>query len=212
MPDVFNHDPRTGTYRNLTTGRLISNAEVRAVVDVLADNSAVYAHALTQALQGDQITLADWQTRMMANIKASHVASGVAAHGGRGAMTPADWGYIGHEIRDQYAYLRNFANGIAAGTVPLDGQLPVRAAMYGSHSRVMFELVRARDDASRGYNEERNVLHADESCPECSELKARGWVPLGTLPPIGMRRCLSNCKCMIARRASPLARGLRRVV
>jgi len=210
MPDVFNHDPRTGTYRNVTTGRFISNAEVRAVVDVLADNAAIHNHILTQALRNDQITLAEWQTRMLANIKASHVAAGVAAHGGRGAMTPADWGFIGHEIRGQYGYLRDFANGIAAGTIPLDGRLPVRAAMYGSHSRVMFETVRARDDASRGYDEERNYLHADESCPDCTALSGQ-WVPLGTLTPIGMRQCLANCKCTIARRKSPATRGIRMV-
>lgn len=47
---------------------------------------------------------------------------------------------------------------------------------------------------------EETVLHASENCAQCVGLSGLGWVDVGSLPPIGSRRCLSRCRCTISRR------------
>jgi hypothetical protein len=113
-------------------------------------------------------------------------------------MTSSHYGYLGHQIRDQYAYLRDFANGIADGSVPLDGRLIARAGMYGQAARTTFNAVIARDQPARGYVAERNVLGSAEHCAACESESARGWVPIGSLSIPGTRTCLGRCHCRIA--------------
>jgi len=195
----FTYDTALGRYRD-DRGRLVSEARIRLAVDQVADAASDLLADLSNRLVRGSISLASWQAEAMRVIKVSHVAAGVAAQGGKAQMMPADYGAIGRQIRDQYSYMRSFANAVADGSVPLDGRLVARAGMYGQHARVLYEGMRARDARSRGYIQERNVLHANESCPECSGLSRAGWVEIGTLPPIGSRQCLSRCRCTIARR------------
>ena len=51
-----------------------------------------------------------------------------------------------------------------------------------------------------GFTEERRVhakpLSEHDACGTCQEASARGWVPIGTLPPIGDSECLGiHCDC-----------------
>jgi hypothetical protein len=73
---------------------------------------------------------------------------------------------------------------------------------YAQAGAVTYEAIQAREAASRGQTEERNVLHAAESCSQCRTLAAAGWVALGTLPPVGARICRGQCRCTIARRGA----------
>lgn len=70
--------------------------------------------------------------------------------------------------------------------------------MYGQQSRVAFERAYNRDQSQRGYRYERNMLHATEHCAVCVEQTGRGWVPIGTLVPIGSRTCRSNDRCTLS--------------
>jgi hypothetical protein len=57
----------------------------------------------------------------------------------------------------------------------------------------------------RGYDEESNLLAPAEHCEgqgSCVEQTTRGWVPVGSLIPIGGRLCVTNCKCQIRYRNS----------
>jgi hypothetical protein len=139
---------------------------------------------------------------MATEIKVQHLAAAMIAHGGRNAMTQADYGWTGQRIRDQYDYLRKFAEGIASDTQPLADQAIARAALYGQAGRATYEAMRAGDAVTRGENEERNVLGAADHCTDCVGASAQSWVPLGTLIPIGSRICKANCRCRIDRRVS----------
>lgn len=205
-------DASTGRYRDLDSGKFASEARIRSAIDKVADAAASRIADATARMRAGDLKLADWQREVMHVIKVSHVATGVVAHGGRAQMDQAAWGFIGRRIRTEYAYLRDFANAIEAGSLPIDGRLDARARLYGQAARVMFESMRARDDKARGFDQERNILHAAESCGECKSLSALGWVDLGTLVPIGSRTCRANCRCTITRRIAPESRGLLRLV
>ena len=151
--------------------------------------------ALTNQLRNREISLADWQLQVRAEIKSMHINAAMVARGGRDQMTPADWGRTGRELRNQYEYLDKWAADIASGKVKLDGRANVRAQLYGDASRSTYEQNRRAVASMNGYTQERRILHAKESCTDCLEYAARGWQPIGTLPRIGESVCRTNCKC-----------------
>jgi hypothetical protein len=197
----FTYSSSTGRYRD-ADGKLVSFRAVRDAVDRTVDEASDRLGRLAERLRSGEITLADFQTSAMATIKDVHLATGIAAHGGKAAMDQATYGAIGYRIRSEYAYLRGMAREIADGIQPLDGRLAARARLYGQAGRATFETVRARDDVARGADEERNVLSPSEHCDQCRSLAALEWVPVGTLPPIGARTCGSNDRCSIRRRGN----------
>src|SRR3972149_1294018 len=104
-----------GRYIDNETGRFVSSSAVRDALEQVMDQSALNMNALSQQLLDGNISLASWQSSMMAEIKAAHVAAGAAANGGWGQMTQSDWGAVGQLVREQYDYLRNFSSQIASG-------------------------------------------------------------------------------------------------
>jgi hypothetical protein len=208
----FTYSPDTGRYRDQVTGRLVPESAIRAAVDTVADAASEQLSRLTARLRAGELLVSEWEIEAIRVTKQAHIAAGLAAHGGRAQMTPATWGYLGSRLRSEYGYLRTFANQVAEGLVPDDGTLEARAALYGQAARVTYEAVQARDATDRGFDEERNVLHASESCAGCQAQSALGWVALGTLSPIGSRDCLSRCRCTVSRRRSTQGRAHLRAV
>jgi hypothetical protein len=199
MPD-FRWDLRASRYRD-SGGRFVPESAVRSWLDSAVDQSTNRMVSLTEQLQQGRLTMAEWQLQMMSEIKQAHLASAMAAHGGREAMSQADWGWAGQRIREQYQFLRNWANELANGTAPLDGRLISRARLYGNAPVTTFEAMKGRDARNSGAKmEERNVLSSADHCGECPSLAARGWLPLGTLPPVGTRECRVRDRCRIERR------------
>jgi hypothetical protein len=190
-------DDRTGRYRDKGTGRFVSERRIRSAVDAVADAASQQMQTAAQALMDGNLSLAAFQSEMQRLIRLSNVAAAVIAKGGAEQMTPADWGRAGRAIRDQYAYLRDFAAQVAAGQQPMDGSLTARARQYGQASRSQYERVRNAGQQQRGFRYERNVLGNSEHCAECVALTGRGWVPIGSLPPVGTRRCRQNDRCRL---------------
>src|SRR5512133_629684 len=99
---------------------------------------------VSQDLIDSRISLADWQNGMMVNIKQAHTAAAALSNGGWANMSQSDWGATGQMIREQYGYLRNFAEQIANGTQALDGRLMVRTDMYADAAYGTFSRMRTR--------------------------------------------------------------------
>lgn len=197
----YTYDPVSSRYR-ATSGRYVSPEQLHSAVVKMADASSQRLAALATRLQSGSLSLADFQAGLMAEVKTTHLAAAMAAHGGRNMMSQADYGYAGSQIKAQYQYARAWVQDIASGAAPLDGRLVARAKLYGRASVGTFDAVQARDARNSGaLMEERNVLHSGDPCQECPSLSAQGWVSLGTLPRVGQRVCKANCKCSIERRS-----------
>jgi hypothetical protein len=196
-------DDRSGRFRDTRSGRFVSDVQVRAVVDDVADAASERMAQASARLLNGELSLGAWQAEMQAAIKLVHVSAAAIAHGGAEQMTAARWGAIGPVIRAEYGYLRDFAAQIQSGAQPLNGSLTSRARQYGQAARAQFERVRGRDQQQRGYQSERNVLHSGESCSQCKSESARGWVPTGSLVPVGQRICRGNCRCSVDYRQQP---------
>jgi hypothetical protein len=185
-----------GRYVNLLTGRFVPFATVRDALESLIDVSALRIDNVTRQLIDGRISLAEWQSSMMEQIRLGHIASAAAARGGWAQMSQADWGAAGRWIRDQYEFLRNFAQEIADEKQRLNGSAAVRAGLYAQAFRGTFEEMRRRyERLMNGAVEERRDLGAADHCPGCLEQARLGWQPLGLLAPIGSQQCVTNCHC-----------------
>lgn len=205
----FTWSASSGRYRD-SHGRFVTEAAVRDAVDAALDVTTARMQGLTRRLQSGSLDLISWQVQMASEIKQSHLSAAMIAHGGRAAMTQAEYGWAGQRIREQYGYLRNFAQQIASGEQALTEQAVTRTALYGQAGRATYEAMRLRDGLARGDDQERNILGAADHCPDCVGATARGWVAIGTLARIGSRQCKVNCRCRIETRPD-LTEHLRRV-
>jgi hypothetical protein len=196
MPDLgYTYDPRSRRYRNSSTGRYVTAAELRSAIDAVIDGETVKIRDISQRLIDGDITLADWQGQTASMLKTLHVAMGVAAVGGFDQASQADFGYMGSLIKKQYQFLAKFAQDIASGKQALDGSLLSRAELYAQYGRAIFEDMVGREAANGGATQEQSNLGAADHCGDCVTEAAKGWQPIGTLIPIGERQCLANCHC-----------------
>ncbi len=204
---TFTFDKRgrggAGAYRDKSTGRFISSKSVRMELDAAVDASAIDTRTLSLSLQRGELDVKEWQLAMRQRVKDVHINAAVTQRGGWDQMTPADWGRVGQRIRNQYEYLDNFAAQIANGTQPLDGRFLVRSQMYDEAAISTYDRFERNAMRNAGFIEERNVLEPGiKHCGGCLTEDAKGWVPIGSLLPVGERQCLSRCRCTIEYRNS----------
>lgn len=185
-----------GRYVNLTTGRFVSYLDVRNVLDGVLQGAQTDMIASGLQLQSGLISLQEWQAIMRADIKALHTISGAAARGGWAQMSLSDWGYVGSEVKKQYAFLENFVQQIQSGQQALDGRFLTRVQLYAQAGRGTYEQMRRR--CEKLYNkmqQERRVLGIADHCNGCLVQAALRWQPIGRLDSIGDEECCTNCRC-----------------
>jgi hypothetical protein len=190
----YTWDARVARFRG-ANGRYVPASAVRDALDKSIDASAWAMREASEALRAGQMSLAQWELTMAAEIRNSHLAATALARGGWDFMTPADYGRAGRVIREQYRHLQKFAAQIASGAQKLDGTLARRASLYIDASRAHYAAARKREMEVLGADEERRFRHARDSCPTCIGESNKGWSPLGTLRPIGDSECIVKCKC-----------------
>lgn len=191
----YEWDARLGRYRDVTTGRIVSNAQVRAALDQVVLQANARVARVTDELIRGKVSLAEWQMEMARQLKLYHTASAALANGGWAQMTPSDWGRVGAELRTQYQYLQRMAWDIQSGRLPLTRRAILRSQLYTEAMRGTFESERRRRALRKGAREERRVLGVADHCGDCVEYEARGWRPINTLPKIGDSICGARCHC-----------------
>jgi len=68
---------------------------------------------IAERFHGGQIDLVQWHAEMKQSVKDLHISSLVISRGGEwNTITFSEWGRVGRELRDQYAYLRNYAQQV----------------------------------------------------------------------------------------------------
>lgn len=206
MRGPFTWDARSARYRD-AAGRFVSRTDVRRALDSALDAQQRRLLAIAEDVRAGKLTLRVFRDEMQAGLKELHLYSAAAARGGWAQMSPADFGRVGRELRDQYGYLDRFVRDIRAGRQRLDGSFIVRVKMYAQSGRGTYHVTEGIVMRALGMTEERNILNrAAEHCISnderegCEEVSAQGWQPLGTLTPIGDRVCLTNCRCEMAYR------------
>lgn len=123
------YDARLRRFRDLRTGRILSEKTVSELRDGLLESRELAARALAADLAAGRLSPVAWQDGMQALIRQTAMAEYLLGRGGVAAMTPADYGRVGDFIREQRSFFRAFAARAQAGPLS-DAQLAARAAMY----------------------------------------------------------------------------------
>lgn len=161
------YDARARRYRDPDTGRFISSNRILEARDGFRESQRGGVETATTALVERGASLTQWQTEMRELIKTAFIDEYLLGRGGRNAMTQRDWGIIGRMLRDQYAFLRNFASDLSEGELS-PAQARMRARMYIEASTQAYERGRA---------------------------EAHGLPRLPQYPADGNTQCRANCKC-----------------
>lgn len=199
MADVaYGWSRESQRFRDLSTGKYVSERAVRDLVDKVADLASRRMGEAAARYRAGQITINEFQAIMMATIKDSQIAAAMLAYGGRQSMDQVAWGRVGQQIRVQYQYARQMIGDVLDGRQPTNGRLDARARQYGQAARSLYENTRRQQSAQAGMSFEANYLHASESCVQCRAMSAAGRVLIGSLIPIGSRTCRSSCRCTIS--------------
>jgi hypothetical protein len=148
-----------------------------------------------EALRSGRDSLQEWRTNMRTLIREGHLFATAAAKGGWAQLTQADYGRAGAMIKKEYAFLDRLALRLSQGSQPLDGNFQQYSIMYANAPRETYHQTERDRRTEAGYRYERNVRHSSDSCGGCVGASARGWVLIGTNPPIGARDCRRNCLC-----------------
>jgi hypothetical protein len=202
MPS-FTYSTKSKRYHDTTTGRYVGRVEVRKELDSIIDQSSAEMQYWTLNLRNGYSSIAEWQTLMAGEIKNLQIVMSVAANGGWEQMDPEDYSRLEGYIAEQYQYLQGFAEDIYTGKQLPNGSMAVRASLYAEASRQTYENERRILETEAGSTQELNILGGADHCIDCTDMTGEGWVPIGTLIPIGLRICQARCHCTIIYRVGP---------
>lgn len=162
-------DDRAKRYR-APNGRFIAAPKLVEIRDTFTGKLSERAGDLARALTDGDMSLGRWHEAMRDLVKHAYYDQYALARGGRGKMTPADRGRVGALVKQQYGYLRAFAEDIAAGKLT-PAQIAARAKLYMAGGTQAYE---------------RSMAH-DHGLLDGYELPA--------YPGDGSTVCKVNCKC-----------------
>lgn len=215
----FEFDKEKGQYlwqSGPNRGRRVPQQAVRGALDEYLKNKTEEVAEICEKLRNREISAATWQREMERNLAKIHLNSAALAKGGKERMTGEDLARVGELIKSElggvegrHGGLRGLMNAMNGDgenePLPLDGRWMQRVRQYAQAGRHTFHTIETQERQSNGFDEQRFILHAGDSCDECVALAARGWHPTGSTPEPGGRTCRRNCRCTKEYRNSPAA-------
>jgi hypothetical protein len=141
VPD-WEFDTRPKRFRDRRNGRFLSAEKAIDLRDGFQERRRVDVDALTRRLSGQAITVQQWEADLRSLVRDIHAAEYVYGRGGLNAMAAVDWTEIDRLAAEQWAYLRGFAEDVAAGRLS-EAQINARSKLYYGASRQSYERGRA---------------------------------------------------------------------
>lgn len=185
----FTYSPKTGRYRDTSSGRFLSRETMTTIRDTFAERVRGEMAKVSDAYNRGELSTAEFKDAMRVQIKQSTIAAYEFGKGGKEQMTSRDYGKIGHALRDQYKYLDKFVADVPNLTP--EG-IANRAELYAETAIGGYEEGRAEGLRVAGVTEA--IWHTvDDPCPECSPLDGTTVdLEKDDLPPLHPR-----CRCWL---------------
>lgn len=188
-------DSTAARYRD-AQGHFVPRILVRKSLDRIAAASGQRMRVMGQQLGKGTVSLTDFHLAMRQEVKTAFINNAAAAKGGYAQLTASDFGRVGNEVKKQYQFIDNFVTELYGGVVKTGTKgFLSRVQLYFNTARAFFYKMDREVQEIAEMTEERNRLHPAEHCSECLAMSAMGWVPIGTLVPIGERECVGNDRC-----------------
>lgn len=197
----FTFSRTAARYRDTSTGQFVARARV---VDLMEQQVAGSEERLAQIVQGvfdKSIAPGVGQEMMRDELRRLSLTNAALGKGGLDQLDFRDYGRVGRQLRDDYQRATNLVNDIAAGKATLPQALR-RIEGYTLEARNQFFAAQREAAGATGrMYEERRILHARESCPDCIDYAALSWQPQGMLPlPGELSECGKYCRCTMESR------------
>lgn len=128
--EVIDLDRNTSkeTFKQLS----ISEDSKKFLMDVRMEIFFEESDKLAEQVYNGDITIGEWQESMKSLIKGGHLSTAVIAKGGWDNMGPRDFGRLGTPTREQYKFLRGFAQTLDERRDDITlNYIKNRARMYG---------------------------------------------------------------------------------
>jgi len=197
MDAEWSYDRVTGRYRD-ERGRFLGKAAVERIVDGRIDKLEQSLKRFTRMLADGSITIDQWQGSVREAIKTAHIQAAIIGNGGRSGMGSAEYGLVGQKLRQEYAYLQNFANDLLGQRISKPMAL-ARIGLYAQSVRGSYWQGSEIRQKGQGYSLMQRILDPQaQHCQDCLSYAARGIVPIGSLPLPGQRcECKARCRCTV---------------
>lgn len=193
----FKWEKQTRRYRNNQTGRFVSKEAVYTLTASRIELAKTDLGTLGELLLDQKITLRTWQQQTAETLKILHTQQYLLGVGGQKAIEKSDYLEIGRELKEQYAYLRNFAVDLTQGKMT-EGQFKARLTMYADAAKVSYFKGEKTAAGRAGFTHGRRVLGLAEHCEDCPAIASLGVVPIAELiMPTQNCSCRIRCKCKI---------------
>lgn len=204
MPDIlpgFLYERNISRYRDTSNGRFVARARVTNLMEQQVNGAEQRMAQIVQGVADHSIAPSVAQEAMRDEMRRLNLANSALGKGGLEQLDFRDYGRVGQQLRDTYARITNLVDGVERGEVTIPQALR-RIEGYSLEARnQFFAAQRAASQASARVFEERRILHAQESCPDCIDYAAQGWTPQGTLPlPGEQSECQKYCRCTMEQR------------
>jgi hypothetical protein len=189
------HDYDVRAKRFIKGSRVLTRAEVRYQIDRLTEHVGRKAKRVAARYAEGKINVPEFELEMRDILKAGHIVAAAIGKGGRTNMTVSDWGAVGARVKKEYQYLAKFSRKIRMGKISKI-LTTGRAQKYASAIRITFYRAFGKEQSDEKKQKRvKRVLNAQESCDECVEYAAMGYIPLDEMPLLGELECGPFCKC-----------------
>lgn len=194
----FTYSQSAQRYRNLSTGKFTSRADILSIMEAQTTGLESRLGALTQALADGNLAPAWYLEQARTELRRAHLQQISLAVGGWDRVDARQFGRVGRALRDDYARIVDLTRGVVDGTVTLP-QAMNRIRGYAGNARLQF--FDADKDTRREAADVNGMvllmirdLGVAEHCSDCVEYYHQGWAV--ELPAPGTAsQCTTHCRC-----------------
>lgn len=191
----------------------IRDVTVIAALETVRRNAEARAESDITGVYEGTTDIGTWQQRQAQELRTLALMTAAFGVGGVARLDTSALSIASAALAFPLQRLQRFALQIERGVVNAAEAFRRAVAYPSSTITNVYHEARRKSHIAVGFKEELNVLDDEaDHCepdprapeiPNCPEVTSRGWVKIGTLPPIGTRRCKWNCRCRFDFRRTP---------
>lgn len=192
---------RPGILINKPQGRPPDVKKADEVVESVIRQGKNQLHELATKFRNGRLSDDAFEGQARTIIRRTHLGALSAGAGGLANLMPAHREALEQTLSVEFGYLKRFVQAVKDTTADSSdfNKIPSRAGSYassawGTYQQAMRIFISEQAD---GTLMEARYLGEAEHCQDCIDLSVEvmGWVPVGTLPPIGDSKCRNECRC-----------------